>query len=148
MSAEPQFALGTDAQRYGSLFRISEALSACGEPGELVRVLADQLRELISFDHLDVLVFKENSNEIEWRGRGEGAIAFPDIPVEETASWHVYHTQEPLHVADWNADATFPQLKRLLEKGGRKVGSVIQSEEVPSRRIGTGAPKYSAQTAP
>jgi len=44
------------------------------------------LRELISFDHLDVLVFKENSNEIEWRGRGEGPIAFPDIPVEETAS--------------------------------------------------------------
>ncbi len=138
MSAEPQFALGTDAQRYGSLFRISEALSACGEPGELVRVLADQLRELISFDHLDVLVFKENSNEIEWRGRGEGTIAFPDIPVEETASWHVYHTQEPLHVADWNADATFPRLKRLLEKGGRKVGSVIRVPLTTAhRRLGT-----------
>jgi formate hydrogenlyase transcriptional activator len=84
------------------------------------------LREVISFDHLDVLVFRENSSEIDWRGQGEGSIAFPDIPVEETARWHVYHTQEPLHVADWNADATFPRLKRLLEKGGRKVGSVIR----------------------
>ena len=70
-SLERQFALGTDAQRYEeALFRISEALSACGEPEKLARVLADQLRELISFDHLDVLVFKENSNEIEWQGWG------------------------------------------------------------------------------
>lgn len=69
-SLERQFALGTDAQRYEALFRISEALSACGEPEKLARVLADQLRELISFDHLDVLVFKENSNEIEWHGWG------------------------------------------------------------------------------
>src|ERR1700730_11640894 len=138
MNPGPQLALRTDAQRYEALFRISEALSACGEPEELARVLADQLRELISFDHLDVLVFKEDSNEIEWRGQGEGSIALPDIPVEETASWHVYHTQEPLHVADWNADATFPQLKRLLEKVGRKVGSVIRVPLTTAhRRLGT-----------
>ena len=70
MSPEPQLALVTDARRYEALFRISEALSACGDPEKLARVLADQLRELISFDHLDVLVFKENSNEIEWHGWG------------------------------------------------------------------------------
>ena len=70
MSPEPQLALVTDARRYEALFRISEALSACGEPEKLARVLADQLRELISFDHPDVLVFKENSNEIEWHGWG------------------------------------------------------------------------------
>jgi len=32
MSAEPQVALATDAQRLGTLFRIFEALCACGEP--------------------------------------------------------------------------------------------------------------------
>jgi formate hydrogenlyase transcriptional activator len=138
MSSEPQFALGTDAQPYEALFRISEALSACQEPEELLRVLADQLRELISFDHLDVLVFKENSNEIEWQLWGEGPIAFPDIPVEETASWHVYHTQEPCHVADWNTDDAFPRLKRLLEKSGLKIGSVIRVPLTTAhRRLGT-----------
>ena len=70
MCPEPQLALATDAQRYGALFRITEALSACREPEELARVLAGELRELISFDHLDVLIFKENSNEIEWHGWG------------------------------------------------------------------------------
>jgi formate hydrogenlyase transcriptional activator len=138
MNPELQLALRTDAERYAALFRVSGALSACGEPEQLARVLVDQLRGLISFDPLDVLILKENSSEIEWRGRGEGAIAFPDIPVEETASWHVYHTQEPLHVADWNADATFPRLKRILEDSGTKIGSVIRVPlTTPHRRLGT-----------
>jgi len=138
MSPEPQLALGTDAQRYGALFRISEALSACGEPEELARVLADQLHDLIRFDHLDVLIFKENSSEIEWHGWGTEPVAFPDLPVEETSSWHVYNTQEPCHIADWEAEAAFPQLKRLLEKGGLKVGSVIRVPLTTAhRRLGT-----------
>jgi formate hydrogenlyase transcriptional activator len=138
MNPEPQLALGTDAQRYGALFRISEALSACEEPEELARVLADQLRELISFDHLDALIFKEDSNEIEWHVWGTEAIAFPDIPVEETSTWHVFRTQEPLHVPDWNADDTFPRLKRLLGNGGSKIGSVIRVPLTTAhRRLGT-----------
>jgi formate hydrogenlyase transcriptional activator len=138
MSPEPQLVLGTDAERYEALFRISEALSACGGPEGLARVLADQLRELISFEHLDVLIFKENSNEIEWQGWGTEPIAFPDLPVEETASWHVYNTQEPCYIADWDADGKFPQLKRLLEKSGLKLGSVIRLPlTTPHRRLGT-----------
>src|SRR5713226_7003655 len=138
MSLEPQLALGTDAERNEAVLRISEALSACGEPEELARVLADQLRELISVDHLDVQIFKEDSNEIEWHGWGTKPFAFPDLPVEETSSWHVYNTQEPSHVADWDADGRFPRLKRLLEMDGVKLGSVIR---VPlttrHRRLGT-----------
>ena len=138
MSPELQLALGTDAERYAALFRIAEALSACGEPEQMARVLADQLRGLISFDHLDVLILKENSSEIEWHGWGTEALAFPDLPVQETSSWHVFRTQEPLHVADWNADVTFPRLKQLLENGGPKIGSVIRVPlTTPRRRLGT-----------
>jgi formate hydrogenlyase transcriptional activator len=138
MSAEPQVALGTDSQRYEALFRISEALSACGEPDELIRVLADQLRELISFDHLDALIFKEDSNEIEWQGWGTEPIAFPDLPVEETSTWHVFRTQEPLHIADWNTDDTFPRAKRILENAGIRLGSVIRVPLTTAhRRLGT-----------
>src|SRR6267378_6304718 len=138
MSSEPQLELGTDAKRYAALFHISEALSACGEPEQMARVLADQLRGLISFDHLDVLILKENSSEIEWHGWGTEPLAFPYLPVEETSSWHVYNTQEPCHIADWDTDGKFPRLKRLLEKGGLKLGSVVR---VPlttrHRRLGT-----------
>jgi formate hydrogenlyase transcriptional activator len=138
LSPETQLAMGTDAERYAALFRISEALSVCGEPEQLARVLAEQLRELISFDHLDALIFKENSNEIEWHAWGTDPLPFPDIPIEETSTWHVFRTQEPLHVADWSADVTFPRLKQLMEKDGRKFGSVIRVPLTTShRRLGT-----------
>src|SRR5229473_5559200 len=89
MSADSQLALRTNAQRYEALLRISEALSACREPEEVSQVLADQLRELITFDFLDVIVFKENSDDIEWHVISELQIVYADLPIEETASWHV-----------------------------------------------------------
>ena len=136
--AEPALALGTDAQRFEAVVRISEAVSACREPEELSRVLAEQLCEVIPFDHLDVLVFKENSKEIEWHVWGKGPIAFPDIPIEETSSWHVHSTQEPCYIADWDADGKFPRLKRLVEKCGLKLGSVIRVPLTTAhRRLGT-----------
>src|SRR6202790_3544040 len=138
MTSAPQLAMATDAERYVAVFRIFEALSACGEPEELARILANQLRDLISFDHLDVLIFKEDSSEIEWQGWGTEPIAFPDLPVEETSTWHVFRTQEPLHVADWNTDETFPLAKRLLENAGATLGSVIRVPlTTPHRRLGT-----------
>src|SRR5260370_6172877 len=137
MNSGPQLAQATDAQRLGTLFRIFEALCACGEPNDLARVLADQLRDLISFDHLDALIFKENSNEIEWHGWGTEPIAFPDLPVEETACWHVFRAQEPLHVAGWHTDDRFPRSKRLLENAGFKIGSVIRVPLITAhRRLG------------
>src|SRR5260370_35493569 len=69
---------------------------------------------------------------------GNGADRFPDLPVEETSTWHVFRTQEPLHVADWNTDDTFPRAKRLLQNAGVKLGSVIRVPlTTPHRRLGT-----------
>jgi formate hydrogenlyase transcriptional activator len=138
MSADSQLALRTDAQRYETLFRISEALSACREPEEVSQVLADQLRELFSFDYLDVLVFKENSNEVEWRVSPEFQVVCPDLPIEETPSWHVYRMQKALHIADWSAEGSFPALSQELETMGRKLGSVICLPLTTAhRRLGT-----------
>src|SRR5882724_12647087 len=138
MSPETELALGTDAQRYEVLFRLFEALSSCREPEKLSRTLAARLHQVIAFDHLDMLVFRENSKDIEWHVWGEGQIAFPDIPVEETSSWHVYNTQEPCHIADWDANDKFPRLKRILENSGTKIGSVIRVPlTTPHRRLGT-----------
>ena len=87
-------------QRYDAVLRISEALSACTRPGDLAKILAEQLEQVILFEHLDVVVLKENSNEIEYYGRGKGALPIPDLPVEKLLSWHVYNSQEPLHITD------------------------------------------------
>jgi formate hydrogenlyase transcriptional activator len=138
MSTDSQLALGTDARRYEALFRISEALSACREPEELSRVLADQLRELISFDFLDVIVFKENSDEIEWRVTPEIRIACTDLPIEETVSGHVYHTQDALHIPDWSVNTSFPRVTQLMLNREVKLGSSICLPLTTAhRRLGT-----------
>src|SRR5260370_618666 len=138
MSTDSQLAVGTDAQRYEALFRISEALSACREPEELSRVLADQLRELISFDFLDVIVFKENSNEIEWRVTPEIRIACTDLPIEETVSGYVYHTQDALHIPDWSVNTSFPRVTQLMLHREVKLGSSICLPLTTAhRRLGT-----------
>jgi formate hydrogenlyase transcriptional activator len=138
MGTDSQLASGSDTQRYEALFRIFEALSTCREPEELSRVLADQLIEVITFHHLDVVVFKDNSKEIEWHVWGKGPIAFPDLPIEETSIWHVYHTQKPLHIADYNGDQRFPRLRQLLAEAGVELGSLVRVPLTTAhRRLGT-----------
>ncbi|HEY7184128.1 MAG TPA: sigma 54-interacting transcriptional regulator [Blastocatellia bacterium] len=138
MSTELRLASGSISQRYEALLRISEALSACCEPEELSRVLADQLDGVINFDHLDVLVLRENSKEIEWHVWGKGSVPLPDAPIEELPTWHVYNSQEPLHIADWNKDERFPRLKVWAGTIGVNVGSVVRVPlTTPHRRLGT-----------
>ena len=131
-------ASATDAERYEALLRISETLSTCREPEELSRILADQLRELLPLDYLDVLIFKEDSDEVEWHAKGNRDIPCFDVPIEETHGWRVYRTQEPLYIADWGADVRFPALKQLLERQGFRVGSVVRVPLTTAhRRLGT-----------
>jgi formate hydrogenlyase transcriptional activator len=129
---------GSNTRLYEAVFRISEVCSACCDPEELARTLADKLVEFISFDHLDVVVFKENSNEIEWQAWGRGPLPRSDFRLEELPGWLVYNTQEPLHIADWNLDERFPDLKRWTSKIGLDIGSVVRVPlTTPHRRLGT-----------
>jgi formate hydrogenlyase transcriptional activator len=129
---------GSNTRLYEAVFRISEVCSACCDPEELARTLADKLVEFISFDHLDVVVFKENSNEIEWQAWGRGPLPRSDFRLEELPGWLVYNTQDPLHIADWNLDERFPDLKRWTSKIGLDIGSVVRVPiTTPHRRLGT-----------
>src|SRR5690349_6677989 len=98
MSTDLRLASGSTAERYEALLRISEALSACGEPEELSRILADQLNGVIHFDHLHVLVLKENSKEVEWYAWGKGPLPLlwdkgtgPLQNFEDLPNWQVYN---------------------------------------------------------
>ena len=138
MKTDLQLASGSTAERYEALLRISESLSACSEPEELSRVLADQLNGVIHFDHLDVLVLKENSKETEWHAWGKGQVPLPNMPIEEQPLWQVYHSQEPLHIVDWDSDERFPRLKQWADTVGLDIGSVVRVPlTTPHRRLGT-----------
>ncbi len=138
-----------DGRRYEALLRLSEALSACREPEELTKILAEELREFLEFSGFYIIVYKKNSTEVEWAvlGQEKGLVsAYSGVPVEERPSWRAYATQEPFHIADWNADERIPQrLKEGLAAQGIEVGSLVFVPlTTPHRRLGalgmSGAP--------
>jgi formate hydrogenlyase transcriptional activator len=138
MSAGMQHASGSAADRYEVLLRIAEALSACSEPEEMARALADQLNGVIHFEHLDVLALKENADEVEWHAWGKGALPLPDGRIEELPIWHLYNSQETLHIVDWDNDERFPRLKQWAATVSPSIGSVVRVPlTTPRRRLGT-----------
>ncbi|HYB76997.1 MAG TPA: GAF domain-containing protein, partial [Candidatus Bathyarchaeia archaeon] len=140
MGGQVQITPDSSSRRYEAVVRISEALVACRQPEELAKTLADLLGELLSFDHLDMMIFKENSPEFEWRAWGKGGPApgDEDLPADDLARWLVYDTQEPLHIPDWNADEHFPHLKKFIAEKGIAIGSVVRVPlTTPHRRLGT-----------
>src|SRR5437870_3366748 len=130
-----------EGRRYEALLRLSEALSACREPEELTKILAEELREFLEFLGFYIIVYKKNSTEVEWAVLGQEkslVSAYSGVPVEERPSWRAYATQEPFHIADWNADERIPQrLKEGLAAQGIEVGSLVFVPlTTPHRRLG------------
>ncbi|HZC25303.1 MAG TPA: sigma 54-interacting transcriptional regulator, partial [Candidatus Binatia bacterium] len=131
----------TDGQRYEAVLRLSEALSLCREPEDLTKVLSEQLCEFLDFSHFYIIVYKENSIEVEWAvlGQERSLIAvYSDIPVEERPSWRAYATQRPFHIADLTSDERIPaRLKQNLADQGIKQGPLVFVPlTTPQRRLG------------
>jgi hypothetical protein len=55
-----------NTQHYETLVRISGVLSACRQPQEFTKILAEQLAQVLFFEYLDIVVFKEDSEQIDW----------------------------------------------------------------------------------
>jgi formate hydrogenlyase transcriptional activator len=136
----------SSAGLYEAVVRISQGLSCCRNPQQLAKSLAAELAQFVSLDHLDIAIFKENSNDIEWLEWGKGGLSFPEIPVEEVSSWHAYYLNDALHIADWSIDQRFPRLSQSLAGAGVKIGSAVRLPlTTPHRRLGTlGVASYSA----
>ncbi len=131
----------TRGSRYEAVLRISEALSACRETEDLTRILSEQLNEFLDFFQFYIVCYKENSTEVEWAvvGSEKNLIsAYADVPVEDRPSWRAYATQEPFHIADWDADERVPaRLKQGIADQGLHIGPLVFVPlTTPHRRLG------------
>ena len=131
----------TRGSRYEAVLRISEALSECRETEDLTRILSEQLREFLDFFQFYIVCYKENSTEVEWAvvGSEKNLIsAYADVPVEDRPSWRAYATQEPFHIADWDADERVPaRLKQGIADQGLHIGPLVFVPlTTPHRRLG------------
>jgi formate hydrogenlyase transcriptional activator len=133
--------VANSARRYEALLRLSEALSMCREPEELTKTLSEQLGEFLDFFQFYIIVYKENSTEVEWAvlGSEKSLIsAYADVPVQERPSWRAYAAQEPFHIADWDTDERVPaRLKRGIASQGLEIGPLVFVPlTTPHRRLG------------
>lgn len=133
--------VANSARRYEAVLRLSEALSVCREPEELTKALSEQLQEFLDFFQFYIVVYKENSTEVEWAvlGSEKSLIsAYADVPVQERPSWRAYTTQEPFYIADWNTDERVPaRLKEGIAAQGLEIGPLVFVPlTTPHRRLG------------
>lgn len=107
-------------KRYEALSRLSRSL-ASGTPEDWICNLTADLRSLLGFDLLDIVIFKKDSSKVEWRSPAAQA-SCKDIPMEESLIWCVYQHQQALWIADSNTDeesAEASQRSKNLESGFR-----------------------------
>ena len=141
MSVQASIPQRTDGRRYEAVLRLSEALSLCQEPEDLTKILSEQLREFLVFLQFYIVVYKENSTEVEWAvvGREKSLVsAYADVPVEQRPSWQAYTRQEPIYIRDWNTDEGIPiHLKQGIAAQGLDVGPLVFVPlTTPQRRLG------------
>jgi len=141
MSPEISIRVSEAGRRYEAVLRISEALSVCREPEDLTRILSEELRDFLDFFQFYIIVYKENSTEVEWAVMGSEkslVSAYADVPVQERPSWRAYSTQEPFHIADWDADERVPaRLKQGIAAQGLEIGPLVFVPlTTPHRRLG------------
>jgi formate hydrogenlyase transcriptional activator len=136
MIASEMIASERTSDRYEAVVRISEALAASAEPEALAKTLANELEEYLYFDHLYIAVLKENSKEVEYRVRGKGDFALPDLPMEELPIWEAIANPDPVRVIDWLGEQRSPRFKQWVKQIGFGSGISIPLS-TPHRRLGT-----------
>ncbi len=135
MGTELVIAPESDSHRYEAVLRLSEVITACREPEELARTLADEIGKFLQFDHLYFVVAKENSKEIEYLVWGKGPLPHPDLPMEELPWWQAVHSGDTQHTADWDTEERYPRFREWAKRIG--LGSGVRVPlTTPHRPLG------------
>ena len=138
LSGKPTIGLRTEMfwKRYETLSCLSTLMSA-GTPEDWIRDLSTDLRNMLPIDLLEVVIYKNDGDEVQWRSSTAEQTAVKDVPIEETVLGWVHRYQQPLWITDCDADegyAVAGQRLKNLDLGYRSFCGLPLS--TPYRRIG------------
>ena len=106
--------------RYEALFRVSQALKVQRDPEELVRVLENELRRVVTSDFVSFFLYDHAASKMCPRAlqlRNRPAVPVPDdLAPEETMTWWVYHHQQPLVIPFVDQETRFQVSTDCLKK--------------------------------
>jgi formate hydrogenlyase transcriptional activator len=109
-------------QRYQALLRVTNAIGTCCDCDTAADVLIQALREVITFDHLQLVTFENGSTAIEWHlFYSNGArqnLHSTDVVVQGTPLEWVHESQQALVISDWNEETRFARHAEFLRELG------------------------------
>src|SRR5919109_5001869 len=101
MNAPPQpQPEGGSPTRYEALLRVLQMLTAQRDPKALFRVLAGELRHVVAFDGISIVLYDAEAHKVHFQmlevADRPGVVLPSDLTPEEMMSWWVYQHQQPL----------------------------------------------------
>ncbi len=109
-------------QRYEALLRATNAIGTCCDCDTAADMLIQALREVVSFDYLQLVTFENQTSNVEWHvlysNGSRQNLHSTDVVVQGTPIGWVHDSQQPLVVADWSEETRFPEHALLLDELG------------------------------
>ena len=109
-------------QRYGALLRAANAIGTCSDCDAAAETLVGELREVIAFDYLELVVFESNSWNVTWHLLHSNGVTqrlgLTDVVVKGTPLESVHASQQALIVANWNEEPRFREHGQFLSELG------------------------------
>jgi formate hydrogenlyase transcriptional activator len=105
--------------RYEALLRAGRSIATCNDCENAGNKLVRQLREIISFDYLQVVAFSAETNSVEWQLlEVNGERLDERTQGEDTPAVWVHERQELYLADDWSRETRFSAHKQFLDEHG------------------------------
>src|SRR5260370_1982317 len=116
LSGKPTTGLRTKMfrKRYETLSCLSTLMSA-GTPEDWIRDLSTDLRNMLPIDLLEVVIYKNDGDEVQWRSSTAEQTAVNDVPIEEGVLGWVHRYQHPLWIAACDAEEGYSLSRQRLK---------------------------------
>src|SRR5215475_14583260 len=111
MNASAAMDVEVPIERYAALIRAANAIANCADCDTAADVLATELRKIIAFDYLHLVVFESGTREVSWRllyinGERKSTPLADHVYRDTTIEW-VDESQKPLAMTDWLQEDRF-----------------------------------------
>ena len=133
---------GQRAARYEALLRASQVISAQRDPQAVFRVLVSELRHVVTFDAIGVVLYDEATRKSYWHGlkivNQPDAVPPSDFAPEEMVTWWAYHHQQPVVIPCVDTETRFPRMMARLKRYGMQSSCALSLTTVHRRLGGLG----------
>lgn len=122
MNASAAVELDVRIERYAALIRAANAIANCSDCDTAADVLLQELREVIAYDYLQLVVFEKGTRDAAWRllyanGDQRKAPVAEHDHKDTTIEW-VAETRKPLVTHNWAEEPRFSNQRRFLREFG------------------------------